>query len=140
MVSDDGCTVELWLIDSALDRQPYKRRFKFTFIDELSCEKFFASYTSRLPDDAKVGKSFIELKEGPIDTTQESGSETTLGEDNDDDDNKNEDSRSETYPSADDDAESATEEEVDELKRLLEMEEVWGDSQNLFNPCHPYDC
>ena len=33
---------------------------------------------------------------------------------------------------------SASEADVDELKRILEIEATWGDSQDLFHPYHLY--
>ena len=144
-VSKDGCTITLWLIDTSLDRRQYKRKFELTFFDETSCEKFFESFTSRIPNSNAIGPSYLEMRESKLDK-EDSGSETTLGEDECEDEDKDEDEdskdeccqRNDEKGNVGDGDDSASEEDVDELKRILEIEATWGDSQDLFHPHRPY--
>ena len=134
-VSEDGCTISLWLIDTSLDRRQYKRKFELTFFDETSCMKFFESFTSRIPNSSAIGPSYFEMREGKERKEEDSGSETTFGEDDECKDEERNDKKGDAVDAGDD---SASEADVDELKRILEIEATWGDSQDLFHPYHLY--
>ena len=142
-ISEDGCTITLWLIDTSLDRRQYKRKFELTFFDETSCKKFFESFTTRIPDSNAIGPSYLEMREGTKGGQEDDsdGSETTFGEedkceDEDKQGHQRNDKKAGDVDAGDDS--SASEADVDELKRILEIEATWGDSQDLFHPHRPY--
>jgi len=140
-VSEDGCSLTLWLFDFSLGRDgSAKRQFDLTFFQSSSCKKFFDSYTQCLK--GMDGPSYDMLKDGGKD--EEDGSdkedeaedivESTAGlalgggqEDKDEDDG--------CPPLCDKNEEE--DEENEKRRMILELEENFGESQNLFAPQYP---
>ena len=144
-VSEDGCTITLWLIDSSLGRQPYKRQFHLTFFHETSASLFFESFVSELEE---AGLSFDVMKSG-VDEEDESAETIDLlaeeeehqAADKGNDDDEGGEQEVENDNGRGDGDETATQEEIDDLNFLLrqEAEAPWGESQDLFNPIHPFE-
>ena len=140
-VSEDGLTIYLWLFDVSLGRSATsKRLFHFTFFDKVAASRFLEKFTEGLPSDAQRGLSYWEFRNGVSDTEDEPDSEeekvideTLVGEENDLDDGNHE------HGNGGAGDESADDEEVDELRRIMELEANWGESQCLFNPMAPED-
>ena len=142
-VSEDGCTVTLWLFDYSLGRGGIKREFKMSFFDEYACAKFFITYTSCLPNRARRrgGESFEALRYGYKGQGEEDSDDSEKNDGGDDDDGRDD-------GDDDGDEEEAEEEENNieqegrnikdkELERILALEENLGYSQNLFVPLSP---
>lgn len=141
-VSEDGLEVSLWLMDYSLGRNGAKRLFKLVFFDEAGASRFFDAFTEALPPGTKNGQSYWKLRGG----AQESDEESTTDDGGDDtfEENSFVQGTADNPCVIDDDgdeddeaAELAGDDEVEELKRILEEEANVGESQNLFAPMYP---
>ena len=127
-----------------------KRLFRFTFFDEVAASRFFETFTEELPDGAKKGLSYWEFRNGGSDSEDEESSkeenvDKTLVDENDLDGEDDDCQRwsgnggGDEASNGGDGDKTADDDEIDELKRIMELEENWGESQSLFNPLAPED-
>ncbi len=144
-VSEDGLTINIWLFDFSLGRNGSKRLFKITFFDEVAASKFFSTYTESLPGRTKEGLSYWEMRDRNTESEGEEDEglvETQQGEEKDKNHDLEDDAGDEQEngggSNADGDV-TATSDDMDDLKRILEMEDNYGFSQPLFDPKDPSD-
>ena len=130
-VSDDGTTIEIWFFDFSLGRKGEKRKFDLIFFDALSAERFFESFCEALPSPCEgVGYWEMRINDSEDEESDEAG---RFGPDDDGSEGgKEEKGGGVTATDSGDVAE-------DELARIIQMEENWGNSQQLFNPLDPSD-
>lgn len=137
-VSEDGLTVGLWLHDYSMERNGYRRKFELSFFDGIAAERFFDVFVNELPTHITTGPSYYEMKSDCKGTDSEDvdNSEEEEEEDDCDCDSKSTEGASiEEYDGNKGGEEEDNEE--DNLKFILELEDNWGESQSLFNPSNP---
>ncbi len=148
-----GNTITLVLNDHANGKGVgYKRKFDFTFFDELAAEDFFKVVTQFLPSWSRTGPSFAEMKGRGLDESGDDASSARTidlldgGTDkkidcSDDDDSNDDDSNDDDSKDYKDGNETETDnnkedegnQEIDYLfKAVLQADSDWGNSQQHY--------
>ena len=149
-VSADGETIKIWFLDHSAGRDGYKRRFDLQFCDAEYARKFFRTYTSRVPEGrggARLGydemvHAAIELEAGGMEQLGNAGTEEEGGGDagQQSSDEGVEEEEGEGEEQHDEGVEEEDESANDQAQRLgdiVALEEMWGESQDLFHPTYP---
>lgn len=145
-VSADGLTLSIFLIDSANGRSLYQRLFHLSFFDEMASKAFFDTYSGALPYDVALkAASFEDLQQDQIDAQNcvrvvgedhhhddwdDSNNGGEEGDDGQGCEGRNADSGEEVDEDQHDDADGGPD-------NLLDDFDVFGESQDLYNPLRP---